>query len=161
VFSTPYVAEGRLYIGEGFHQDKFCRLFCLDAATGKKQWEFQTTSHTESSPCVVQGKVYFGAGDDGVYCLSAVGGQEIWHYTGLHVDCNPLVVGNRLFAGSGVGDVYRETCTICLDASTGDEVWRQPADLPVWGSPNVVGSLVYYGIGNGNYLMDDQDAAPA
>jgi outer membrane protein assembly factor BamB len=161
VFSTPCVADGRIYIGEGFHQDKSCRLFCLDAATGQKKWEFATGSHTESSPVVAGGNVYFGAGDDGVYCVDAATGQKVWQYPGLHVDCSPAVVGHHLYAGSGVGDIYRETCVFCLDADTGKEVWREAVNLPVWGSPAPAGKYVYYGIGNGNYLMDEESKPPA
>jgi outer membrane protein assembly factor BamB len=133
VFSTPCLAGGRLYVGEGFHEDTGCNLYCLDAATGTKLWVYATNSHTESSPCVAGGKVYCGAGDDGLLCLNAGTGKEVWHYPGLHVDCNPVVVGNRVYAGSGVGDVYRETCLFCLDADTGEQVWRVPTDQPVWG----------------------------
>src|SRR6185437_8388011 len=31
VFSSPVVVGDRLYIGEGFHQDLECRVFCLTA----------------------------------------------------------------------------------------------------------------------------------
>ena len=161
VFSTPCLADGKLFIGEGFHQDSNCRLYCLDAATGKKQWEFAASSHTESSPCVVNGKVYFGAGDDGVFCVDASNGKEVWHYPGLHVDCNPCVTGGRLYAGSGVGDIYRETCLFCLDAATGTVVWRVPADLPVWGSPTLAGKHLFAGLGNGNFLQSDDRPAGA
>src|SRR5205085_1586296 len=57
VFCPPCVADGRLYVGEGYHEDSGCRLFCLDAATGRKLWEFPTASHTESGPCVADGRV--------------------------------------------------------------------------------------------------------
>src|SRR5262249_43852744 len=43
VFSTPAVVDGRIYVGEGFHQDRDCKLYCLDALTGQKVWEFITT----------------------------------------------------------------------------------------------------------------------
>jgi outer membrane protein assembly factor BamB len=33
-------------------------LFCLDAVTGKKHWEFDMENDTWSSPFVVDGKVY-------------------------------------------------------------------------------------------------------
>jgi outer membrane protein assembly factor BamB len=161
VFSSPCVADGHVYIGEGFHQHSDCKLYCLDATTGKKLWDFATTSHTESTPCVAGGKVYFGAGDDGLYCLDALTGKEKWHRTELHVDANPLVIDNRLYGGSGVGDSYRETVLFCLNADTGDFHWRMPVDLPVWGMTAVQGEYLYAGIGNGNFLVSaDQMEKP-
>ena len=54
VFSSPTIAGGRLYFGEGYHQDQSCRLFCLDARSADRPlWTFPTTSHVESSPCLV------------------------------------------------------------------------------------------------------------
>jgi outer membrane protein assembly factor BamB len=159
VFSTPFLADGRLYVGEGYHQDKICKLYCLDAATGQKVWEFSTSSHTESSPIVVGDKVYCGAGDDGLVCLNAADGKEVWSYKGVHVDCTPAVKLGKVFAGSGVGDIYRDTCLFCVDAATGKEEWRVPTDLPVWGSPVTSGKHVLYGLGNGNFV--ESDARPA
>jgi outer membrane protein assembly factor BamB len=153
VFSSPCLAGGRVYIGEGFHQHADCKLYCLDAASGKKLWDFATRSHIESTPCVWGNRVYFGAGDDGLYCLDADTGKKIWHMPGLHVDASPLVIDNRLYGGSGVGDSYRDTVLFCLNADTGEQMWRMPVDLPVWGMPAVQGECLYAGIGNGNFLM--------
>ncbi|MBL8799092.1 MAG: PQQ-like beta-propeller repeat protein, partial [Planctomycetia bacterium] len=152
VFCSPCLDGDRIYIGEGYHQDSFCKMFCLDARTGKKVWEFQTKSHTESTPCVADGKVFFGAGDDGVYCVDAKDGKQVWHFPGLHVDTNPTVVGDRLYGGSAYGD---QVWMFCLDTATGKPIWRQPSRLPVFGTPTVQGSLVFYGTGNGNMLQSD------
>jgi outer membrane protein assembly factor BamB len=149
--SSPCLAEGLLYIGEGFHQDSDCKLYCLDADTGKKRWEYQTHSHVESSPCVAGGKVFFGAGDDGVICCDARTGQERWHFGGIHVDTSPAVVQQRLYAGSGYGQRYE---VFCLDTESGRPLWRRPVDLPVWGSPQVVGDRVLVGLGTGDFLHD-------
>ena len=42
-------------------------LFCLDAATGKKHWEFDMEADTWSSPYVVDGKVYMGTEDGSMH----------------------------------------------------------------------------------------------
>jgi outer membrane protein assembly factor BamB len=126
-------------------------LLCLDAKTGAKLWEFQTGSHTESSPCVVDGRVYFGAGDDGLYCVNAETGKEIWHFEGLHIDTSPAVVDGRLFGGSG----YGKFIMFCLDAKNGRRLWEVPSKLPVFGSPTVLGKQVFFGTGTGNLVQRD------
>jgi outer membrane protein assembly factor BamB len=190
VFSTPCLADGRLFFGEGFHTDPDCRFYCLDARTGRRLWEFATASHTESSPCVAKGRVYFGAGDDGIYCLDAQTGKKRWQYPGksgdttpttfgrpagipgkghrlrLHVDDDPAVVGERLYAGSGIGRAGEETAdpaVFCLDANTGRKIWlvELPSNLPAWGSPVVDGGRVFFGLGNGDVFGDASDQASA
>jgi hypothetical protein len=71
IFSSPAISDGRVYLGEGLHENTDSKFYCLDLACGKVLWSIQTRSHTESSPSVAGGKVYFGAGDDGVYCADA------------------------------------------------------------------------------------------
>jgi outer membrane protein assembly factor BamB len=157
--SSPCLADGRLYIGEGYHQDSNCKLYCINAETGAKLWEFQTGSHTESSPCVADGKVYFGAGDDGLYCVDAATGKEVWHFPGFHMDASPVVSRGRVYIGAGIGDVYKDTALFCLDAANGNVVWRQNCELPAWPAAAVLGPHVYFGLGNGR--MDHSDDRPA
>lgn len=159
VFSSPCLADGRLYIGEGYHEDSACKLFCLDAATGKKLWDFPTKSHTESSPAVVNGKVYFGAGDDGVYCLDAATGKEVWHFEGLHVDTRLAVAEGKIYGGSG--GYGKPMAMFCLDAQNGARLWETPSKLPVFGSPRVYGQRVFFGTGTGNLVHSAAQAAGA
>ena len=148
IFSSPTVAGGRVYVGEGFHQDADCQLHCLDANSGRPIWRFKTTSHVESTPFVSQGKVYFGAGSDGVYCLDALEGKEIWHYPSIHVDMSPVVWNEKVYFGAGYGD-YR---IYAVDADSGAEVWSKRVDYPAWGSPSADGNTVFFGLGNGNFI---------
>ncbi len=167
VFSSPCLVDGKIYIGEGFHSDARCKLYCLDAATGKKVWDYQTESHTESSPCVANGKVYCGAGEEGLLCLDASSGEKVWQYSnGLHVDASPVIVGKRVFCGSGVDrdkeeGKQGETAIFCLDAETGNELWKVTVDLPVWGSPRAFGDQVFFGLGNGDALTSAPNPAGA
>ncbi|MGL4550140.1 MAG: PQQ-binding-like beta-propeller repeat protein, partial [Gemmataceae bacterium] len=147
-FSSPVVAGGSLYIGEGLHQDEGCKLYALDPATGAKRLEFTTGSHTEATPVVAGGRVYQGAGDDGLYCLDGKL-AKVWNFPGFHIDAGPAVEGDGVFVGSGVGDAFKETAIFRLDAATGKVVWRVPTELPVWTEVLVSGGRVYAGMGNG------------
>jgi outer membrane protein assembly factor BamB len=157
--SSPCLAGGRLFVGEGYHQDSGCKLYCLDAETGAEKWTFPTASHVESSPCVADGQVYFGAGDDGVYCVDVQTGKEKWHFSGFHVDASPVVSKGRLYVGSGKGDIYKDTVVVCLNSDNGKPVWQQPVNLPAWGSPTVAHGLVYFGLGNGTFEESESGGA--
>jgi outer membrane protein assembly factor BamB len=163
VFCTPTPAGGRVYFGEGLHTDTGCRLFCVDAATGKPAWPkpFETTSHTEGTPRVAGGRVYFTAGDDGLFCADAATGEKKWQLPGtankLHIDTPPVVSGPRLFAGSG----YGTHALLGVDANTGAELWRTPVALRSFGPPLVVGNHVMYGLGTGNLSQDTEGDEPA
>ena len=153
IFSSPTVAGGRVYVGEGFHQDADCHLYCLDANNGRMIWNFKTASHVESTPFVSQGKVYFGAGNDGVYCLDALEGQVIWHYPSIHVDMSPAVWKGKVYFGTGYGE-YR---IYAVDANSGAEIWSKRVDYPAWGSPSADGDTVFFGLGNGNFIESAEE----
>ncbi|MGD0088947.1 MAG: PQQ-binding-like beta-propeller repeat protein, partial [Planctomycetota bacterium] len=100
VFSSPAVGgkftagggEGKyLVCGEGYHDERGSRIFCLDlepvtASGGKEKpklhWARQTTSHAECSPCIFEGKAYAGSGDDGMWCMELETGRLLWHLEG-------------------------------------------------------------------------------
>jgi outer membrane protein assembly factor BamB len=155
--SSPCISGGRLYVGEGMHGNDVCNLYCLDAVSGRKLWQFVTGGHIESSPCVSGGAVFFGSGDDGLYCLDAVSGKKRWQFTGRwHIDVSPVVVDGRLYAGSGISELHRTTEIFCLDAASGQPLWRTPTELPVWASPAVDGGQVFFGTGNGRLTQSAQ-----
>jgi len=153
VFSSPAVAYGKVYVGEGLHYTEDAKFYCIDAKTGKRVWDFQTSSHTESSPAVSDKKVYFGGGEDGVYCLNAETGEKIWQYQGVHVDSSPIVVDGWCYFGSGYG-ISRFHC---VDAKNGELRWKYDLDYPSWGGPAVVSGRVYFAIGNGNFNISDDE----
>lgn len=147
IFSSPAVIAGRVYIGEGFHYDDNCTLRCLDAKTGDPIWSFKTTSHVESTPFFTQGRLYFTAGADGVYCIDALAGEQIWHFPAVHADMSPLVKDGKVFFGTGYDDLR----IYAVDAETGSEIWSRQMPYPVWGSPSAYQDIVFFGLGRGNF----------
>ena len=157
IFSAPASGGDVLFIGEGYHTDRDSKLYCIDLETGKKRWEFATTSHTESTPATDGKRVIFGAGDDGVYCVDARTGDKIWQYTGengLHVDSNVLMIGDKVYAGSGTSQRRTTNRIFCLDAKTGNEIWGEQIEYSCWGSPAADGRNVLFATGNGTFSVD-------
>lgn len=155
IFSSPTVAYGKVYIGEGLHHDFDCKLYCIDKDSGEVVWEHQTTSHVESTPFITDGKVFVGAGEDGVYCLNAQTGRVKWHYEGVHVDSSPAVWLGAVYFGTA----YGERAIYCVDAESGEKLWKAKVDYHVWGSPSISSGEVYFGIGSSTFVEKAEEPA--
>jgi outer membrane protein assembly factor BamB len=154
VFCSPVYADGMIYVGEGFHKNQNCRLFCLDAANGKLLWSKKTNSHTESTPAVAEGMVAFGAGNDGLYVLNAKTGDELFHFageSGLHIDSNPAIAGGLVYASSGFSNTHQVNRIFCVDPKAQKEVWGERVEFSAYGSPAVADGRVYFTTGNSTY----------
>ena len=167
IASTAAVSGGSVYFVSSAGS-----LAALDAATGKPKWvcatEYERRFEAKglhgypsaaqtipdawdlftSSPAVVNGKVYFGSGDGGVYAVDAASGVILWKYsTGDVVHSSPAVVSGTVYIGSWDSNLY------ALDADTGAEKWvfragQDPAihnQVGFQSSPCVVDGTVYIG----------------
>ena len=101
-FSSPAVTDEHVIIGG---RDK--RVHCLDRATGKQLWEFQTGGKVDSSPVVCGDKIAFGSEDGRLYVLSMENGKELWSYEiGEPLTASPAVANGMIIIGSEDGAVY-------------------------------------------------------
>ncbi len=113
--STAAIAYGKIYIGssEG-------KLYCFDATTGSKLWEFDANGKIDSSPAVAGNVVYFATNtpQGTIYAVSAQTGSLLWYYRLLppsgsyyNIMSSPFIANNRLYIGADSGYVY------CFNAS--------------------------------------------
>jgi outer membrane protein assembly factor BamB len=162
MFSSPVVAAGRLYVGEGMHANFECHLYCVDATTGQKIWTHSAGNHIESTAVILDDHVVFGAGDDGLVCLQAADGARVWKLDWpSHIDTTPIVGDGVIFAGSGVSRrVPAEPAAFALSADTGRIRWRTPFELPVWATPALADGVLYVGLANGRLLEGPQSPEP-
>lgn len=155
-FSSPSVAGKYVVSGEGLHLTRDARITCLTADEGELVWEHRTASHVESSPCIYNGRAYIGAGDDGLYCIALKPGpggkpKVLWHLDGgEYPDCetSPIAHEGKVYFGLGEGGA----AVCCVDAETGEEIWRTPTPYPAFGSPAIAGGKLFVAMGNGNMV---------
>ncbi|MBI2929383.1 MAG: PQQ-binding-like beta-propeller repeat protein [Verrucomicrobia bacterium] len=163
-FSSPAVSGKYLVCGEGLHFTRDGRVVCLDVTQkGALLWQYRTRSHVESSPCIYQGRVCIGAGDDGYYCFElapdAAGRPKmVWHLPGdkyPDAESSPAAHDGKLFVGLGM----EGKAVVCLEAATGAELWRVPTPYPVFAPPTIAGGRLFVGMGNGNFIESAEQVA--
>ncbi|MFB3893180.1 MAG: PQQ-binding-like beta-propeller repeat protein [Phycisphaerae bacterium] len=168
-FSSPAVAGRYLAVGEGLHETRNARIICLDVKASEEQrkpvklWDYQTNSHVESSPCVQDGKVCVGAGDDGVYCLAADGDGKggpkvLWHLDGKeYPDCeaSPVIFEGKAYFSQG----EEGQAITCVDAADGKQVWQIKTPCPVFGAPSIADGRLYAAMGTGNFVKSAEQLA--
>lgn len=93
-------------------------VLAVDVGGGRVRWR-RSIGPTESSPLVVNGRVYVGDWRGRVYALDERTGRVRWSSsTGGKVKGGVAYSGGRVFVGSYDGHVY------ALDARTGRRIWR-------------------------------------
>src|SRR6185436_8629927 len=77
-------------------------VFCLDAETGKKYWEYDMKAHMWGSTFVVDGKVYVGDEDGDVVVLGATKDMKVLSEVnvGAPVYSTAIVANGTLYLGS-------------------------------------------------------------
>jgi outer membrane protein assembly factor BamB len=156
ILARPVVSGERVYatvaMNGGGGDLRWGIVYCLDRATGEKQWSFTDKRQlrpVQSSPCLAGGRLYFGGGlpdsqDGSFYCLDAATGGKQWQFrTSCPVASDPFVADGRVFFSAGTEGIY------CLDAATGDKIW-QFDQVQTDSSPTGAGRYLYAGGASGD-----------
>jgi outer membrane protein assembly factor BamB len=133
LFSGSYY-EGRFFRG-GSHDNL---LYCFNASNGDILWEYNP--HTEDGyfcvgPAVAYGMVYELNRDGYLYALDIDTGEVVWKYEGpgpLMFPGTPTVADGKIYATTGQTASYAnytsESEFACLDAYTGQPLWKLPIE---------------------------------
>jgi len=180
--SRPIASSVAVDAGSVYFVSSAGALAALDAETGDPRWVFAVEYERKfeaknlhgypspaqtipdawdlftSSPALVEGTVYFGAGDGGVYAVDAATGVLQWKFqTGGVVHASPAVAGGMVYIGSWDSRLY------AIEAATGRLVWSFQAGLDpavhnqegFQSSPAVVDGVVYVGCRDAHvYALD-------
>ncbi|MGJ5079414.1 PQQ-binding-like beta-propeller repeat protein [Bradyrhizobium sp. HKCCYLS3013] len=122
----------------------------LEAKSGKLVWAFKTRRSVKYSPaiCERRGLVAFASFDKSIYVLEAATGRKLGEWeTGEICYTTPLIVGDRMFCGSGDRSIY------VIDLATMTLAKKISAGARVYSSPRLVDGRVVIGT-NGGVVME-------
>lgn len=121
VDATPAVEDKAVCFGSS---DGVFR--CIGAQDGRLLWKFQARSSVLASPVIKNETVYFHASDDRVYALSLNTGEKKWIYhRGTYQTVAPRVTSSSAFGNGFLYTLFSDGFVVCLEASTGREVWSK------------------------------------
>jgi len=104
VVSSPTVADGVVYFGDGF-QTKDGNLYAVDAESGELVWDepYSVGANVTTAPTLTESTVYFTSEEPTLYALDISTGQKRWslNLDGRRGGSSPVVVDDMVYA---VGD---------------------------------------------------------
>lgn len=133
VFSSPTVADGKVYFVSTDSPTYTGRLYCLNINNGSEVWSLPVMSGF-TTPTLYDDKLYlltinpddfFGR----LQCLNAADGSEIWNHTTGYIDFSlytapAIAEGKVFFTSIDANETTGIYCKIsCLDLTTGQLLW--------------------------------------
>lgn len=69
VLSSPSIAQGIVYFGDGDFREPGGRIYALDLQTGRELWRIETPNRIWSDSVIANGVLYVGGGDGCLYAI--------------------------------------------------------------------------------------------
>jgi outer membrane protein assembly factor BamB len=146
-WSPVTVSDGLAFVG--FFQDRSEAngLYAFDPETGQQQWRVAADdSEILSAPAYADGVVYFGTTGKRVYAVDveSQGIKPGWPFEAESaVWASPMVDEGRVYVASMDHYLY------CLDAETGEEIWKVELGGALAKQPLLVDGTLYAGAFDG------------
>ena len=121
--TAPCTADGNVFFAaDGGY------VYCLNASSGEKIWDFEAGYiFTTSSPAVADGKIYIGSSwpDKKIYCLNATSGEKIWEYiTTSYMYSSPAIADGKLYFGYGADQLL-----LCFGGTSDNKPPHTPKEI--------------------------------
>ena len=134
----PSPAEFKTNILVGSYDFK---LHCVDAATGRSNWVYETSNYINGSPAIADGQAVFGGCDAVLHIISLADGKQL-----KEVEAGAYVAGSVALADGRAYFGHFENQFLCVDLNSGEKVWTfRDRDFPFFSSPAVIGDQVLVG----------------
>ena len=121
VMGAATIHEGVAYIGGGDG-----KMYAIDIHSGKVKWAFdELKNYVLTRPLVYNNKLYFGTWDTHFYALNLADGSLVWKWN--NGKGNPKLSPASVWPVAANGKVFitaPDRYFTCLDAETGEQVWR-------------------------------------
>lgn len=153
IVTRPIIFNGKIYSGEGAHDNHHARVYAFDSRTGKYINSFQTKGHTEGQPTIAIlnniASLFVVSGLDGLYSIDPESMQVKWHQNDGHLDASIIVENDRVYAGTGVekGNSRERSYAVAYDFLTGKKIWKTELPLSNWMHPVLTTHHVCYSLG--------------
>ena len=131
--SSPALEGGRIFVGSLTGD-----IYSVDAETGETVWNRTIEKDPRwwgvaSSPLIQDGLIYIMSFSDGALHALSLDGEEIWNLSTGEVSpyLSAAAWNGRLYLPGGDPALY------CLNASTGEQLWKKNASSQIAATPTV------------------------
>jgi outer membrane protein assembly factor BamB len=152
---VPIVLDGKvIFTGTG------PRMYALDETTGVYLWQsFVFQGSPGGNLASWNGRIYVGTTSGYVYCINATNGAKIWENqivsSPAQIQSSPAVANGKVYVTTTDGFLY------ALNATTNQFIWYYQAAGPIYSSPAVHGTMIYFGCDDYKvYAVNDAGSSP-
>jgi outer membrane protein assembly factor BamB len=145
-WSPVAVGGGLAFVGFAESQSRSAGLYAFDPATGQEMWHIPAQNLILPAPVYADGVVYFGDSDGLVHAVDvetkAV--KPGWPFEAQEaIWASPLVDGGRVYVAAMDHYLY------CLDAESGQEMWKTEMSGAMAAPPILEDGILYVGTFDG------------